>query len=88
MSAFRGVWQLLVVLSGAAVAPAALAQASPVPPAVEQAAKTYITRGSLEGTIRFLSSDALEGRGPATRGASRQREKRRSLQGAPGNRAS
>jgi Zn-dependent M28 family amino/carboxypeptidase len=68
VSAFRGVWHLFLVLSGAAVATVALAQASPVPPAVEQAAKTYITRGSLEGTIRFLSSDALEGRGPATRG--------------------
>ncbi len=68
MSAFRGVWRLLGVLSGAAVATAALAQTSPVPPAVEQAAKTYITRGSLEAAIRFLSSDALEGRGPATRG--------------------
>jgi Zn-dependent M28 family amino/carboxypeptidase len=68
VSAFRGVWRLFVVLSGAAVATAASAQGSPVPPAVEQAAKTYITRGSLEGTIRFLSSDALEGRGPATRG--------------------
>jgi Zn-dependent M28 family amino/carboxypeptidase len=68
VSAFRGVWRLLGVLSGAAVTTAVLAQTSPVPPAVEQAAKTYITRGSLEGAIRFLSSDALEGRGPATRG--------------------
>jgi len=39
-----------------------------VPGNVEQAAGTYINRGALEGPIRFLSSDALEGRGPATRG--------------------
>ena len=36
--------------------------------AVDQAARTYITRGALEAPVRFLSSDALEGRGPATRG--------------------
>jgi Zn-dependent M28 family amino/carboxypeptidase len=40
----------------------------PITPAVEQAAKTYITRSALEAPIRFLSSDALEGRGPASRG--------------------
>jgi Zn-dependent M28 family amino/carboxypeptidase len=39
-----------------------------VPPAVEKAARTYITQGSLEAPIRFLASDLLEGRGPATRG--------------------
>jgi len=38
------------------------------PPAAEQAAKVGITRNSLEAPIRFLASDALEGRGPATRG--------------------
>jgi Zn-dependent M28 family amino/carboxypeptidase len=54
---------------GAAMAATALAQAaSPVPPAVEQAAKTFINRSALEAPIRFLASDALEGRGPATRG--------------------
>src|SRR2546430_6812981 len=37
-------------------------------PALEQAGKTYITRSALEAPIRFLSSDALEGRGPASRG--------------------
>ena len=39
-----------------------------IPPGVEQAAKAYITRNALEAPIRFLSSDALEGRGPASRG--------------------
>jgi Zn-dependent M28 family amino/carboxypeptidase len=51
-----------------ALARAALAQDVPIPAAVEQAARSYITRASLEAPIRFLSSDLLEGRGPATRG--------------------
>jgi Zn-dependent M28 family amino/carboxypeptidase len=55
-------------LAGLAVAAVAHGEAAPVPPAVEQAARTYITRASLEAPIRFLSSDLLEGRGPATRG--------------------
>jgi Zn-dependent M28 family amino/carboxypeptidase len=38
-----------------------------VPPAVEQAARTQITRAALEAPIRFLASDLLEGRGPGTR---------------------
>jgi Zn-dependent M28 family amino/carboxypeptidase len=42
--------------------------AAPVPAAVEQAGRTYIVRSSLEAPIRFLASDALEGRGPGTRG--------------------
>jgi Zn-dependent M28 family amino/carboxypeptidase len=37
-------------------------------PEVEHAAQIEITRASLEAPIRFLASDALEGRGPATRG--------------------
>ena len=67
---------VLLTLSAAApaavVAAAAAASASAEPPAipgsVEQAARTYITRDALEAPIRFLSSDLLEGRGPATRG--------------------
>jgi len=47
---------------------AALAEVPTLQPAVEQAAKTFITRSSLEAPIRFLASDALEGRGPASRG--------------------
>jgi Zn-dependent M28 family amino/carboxypeptidase len=43
------------------------AQTAPVPPPVEKAAGAYITRAALEAPIRFLSSDLLEGRGPATR---------------------
>jgi hypothetical protein len=39
-----------------------------IPAGVEAVAKAQITAGSLEAPIRFLASDALEGRGPATRG--------------------
>jgi Zn-dependent M28 family amino/carboxypeptidase len=53
-------------VAGVALAGVALAQA-PVPPEVEQSAHTYITRAALEAPIRFLASDLLEGRGPATR---------------------
>lgn len=49
-------------------APAQNASLAPITPAVDQVAKTYITQGALQAPIRFLSSDALEGRGPATRG--------------------
>ena len=52
---------------------AALAAAQPatpgsVPPAVDRAAHAFITQGALAGPIRFLASDLLEGRGPASRG--------------------
>ena len=43
-------------------------QTAVVPGAVEQVARASITRATLEAPIRFLSSDLLEGRGPATRG--------------------
>src|ERR1035438_4229336 len=46
---------------------AALAQDAPVTPAQKSAAKE-ITPELLRSHIRFLSSDLLEGRGPATRG--------------------
>ncbi len=39
-----------------------------IPPAVEATAKAQITAAALEASIRFLASDELEGRGPATRG--------------------
>jgi Zn-dependent M28 family amino/carboxypeptidase len=39
-----------------------------VPQAVERAAHTYITQAALAAPVRFLASDLLEGRGPATRG--------------------
>src|SRR5215470_16643203 len=56
------------VLAGAALAGTALAQDATLPAPIEQAARTYITRAALEAPIRLLSSDLLEGRGPATRG--------------------
>ena len=68
------VWNLIrraLLLSGSAVFTTGLAvaqQALPFPDAVTAAAKTYINRNTLEAPIRFLASDALEGRGPATRG--------------------
>ena len=55
-----------VTAAGLALSSAALAQA-PVSGEVEQAARAYITRAALEAPIRFLASDLLEGRGPATR---------------------
>jgi Zn-dependent M28 family amino/carboxypeptidase len=58
----------LGILFSCALAAAALAATAPVPPAVVDAAHTYITRGALESAIRYLSSDLLEGRGPASRG--------------------
>jgi Zn-dependent M28 family amino/carboxypeptidase len=39
-----------------------------VSPALERAAKTYITRDALQASIRFLAGDELEGRGPGSRG--------------------
>jgi Zn-dependent M28 family amino/carboxypeptidase len=51
-----------------ALAGSALAQSPPLADAVQQAAHRDITRAALEGPIRFLSSDLLEGRGPGTRG--------------------
>jgi Zn-dependent M28 family amino/carboxypeptidase len=52
-----------IILTGAAAA-----QVPVIPDDVHKAARTSITQASLEGPIRFLSSDLLEGRGPATRG--------------------
>jgi Zn-dependent M28 family amino/carboxypeptidase len=62
----------LTIFAVAACA-AALAAAQPaapgsVPPAVDRAAHAFITQAALEGPIRFLASDLLEGRGPASRG--------------------
>jgi len=66
----------MTVLSSAAFATVALAQSLPldnsaapaIPPVVEQVAKQQITQSTLQAPIRFLADDALEGRGPATRG--------------------
>jgi hypothetical protein len=67
MIAVRELGQFGTVFT-AALAAVAVAQSPAVPEAVEQAARSYITRGALEAPIRFLSSDLLEGRGPATGG--------------------
>ncbi|MBV8145464.1 MAG: M28 family peptidase [Gammaproteobacteria bacterium] len=68
VAALRETARLGFILFTLLLTRAALAEDTPLPAAVEQAARTYITRGALEGPIRFLSSDLLEGRGPATRG--------------------
>jgi Zn-dependent M28 family amino/carboxypeptidase len=56
---------ILVFAPGAA---ALSAEQPTIPEPVQAIAKREITRGTLEAPIRFLSSDDLEGRGPATRG--------------------
>ena len=69
--AHLGAWILgLAVAALAAAQPAAPApgSASSIPSAVDRSAHAFITQGALEAPIRFLSSDLLEGRGPATRG--------------------
>src|SRR5689334_10086719 len=59
-----------LVLSLALLLSAGAANAGPydIPDSVQAVAKAQITAGALESHIRFLASDALEGRGPATRG--------------------
>ena len=59
---------ICAALTSASLLPAIAQTPAPVPAAVEQAAHSSITRGTLEAPIRFLSSDYLEGRGPGTRG--------------------
>jgi Zn-dependent M28 family amino/carboxypeptidase len=67
--AISNIRRRFIALVGAAAASCSAAfAAAPVPAAVEQAGRESITRATLEAPIRFLSSDALEGRGPATRG--------------------
>src|SRR5687768_3078438 len=51
--------------------PVCAASATPpleIPQAVESVARAQITPHALRAPIRFLASDELEGRGPATRG--------------------
>jgi Zn-dependent M28 family amino/carboxypeptidase len=65
----RIVWIITACAFPACIATAVRGAAAPAPaPEVEHAAQAQITRGSLEAPIRFLAADALEGRGPATRG--------------------
>jgi Zn-dependent M28 family amino/carboxypeptidase len=66
--AVSGMGRFAVFAAVFALAGSALAQSPPLPDAVEKAAQRDITRAALEGPIRFLSSDLLEGRGPGTRG--------------------
>jgi len=66
--AVPGIGRVSGLIAALALAGSAQAQSSPLPAGVERAAHTYITRAALEAPIRFLSSDLLEGRGPATRG--------------------
>ncbi|MGP8032651.1 MAG: M28 family peptidase [Steroidobacteraceae bacterium] len=56
-----------VTLAAVTLTGLGFADSAPVPPAVEQAARSYVTRAALEAPIRYLSSDLLEGRGPGTR---------------------
>jgi Zn-dependent M28 family amino/carboxypeptidase len=58
----------IAAVAGCLAAAVAAAQDPAVPPAVERVGKEVITRNALEAPIRFLADDALEGRGPATRG--------------------
>lgn len=59
---------LMLLGAATALAIAAEAPSFAIPASVEQVAKAQITAGSLEAPIRYLADDALEGRGPATRG--------------------
>ena len=58
----------VVFVAAALGAASAFAQQAQVPDSVQSVARREITRGALEAPIRFLASDELEGRGPATRG--------------------
>ena len=66
----KRIWCLLVLLSLGFFALAAAPAAGPKAPisADEKHAASAITASSLKAHIRFLASDLLEGRGPATRG--------------------
>ena len=59
-----------LILIGAVVVFTAARAAAPadIPAAVADVAKARITAATLRAPIRFLASDELEGRGPATRG--------------------
>lgn len=58
----------LIGVAGLALTVAAAAQSYSVPDDVAAAARADITASSLRAPIRFLASDALEGRGPGSRG--------------------
>ena len=52
----------------AAVSVRAAAPSTDIPANVDAVAKAEITASALRAPVRFLASDELEGRGPATRG--------------------
>ncbi len=68
MTTVRRQLPIKLALAALALVRVAGAATAPVPEAVERTAKAYITRAALAAPIRFLSSDLLEGRAPATRG--------------------
>ena len=68
MTTVRDTGRLGLLLAALALAGVVRAEDAPLPAAVEQVVRRTITRAALEAPIRFLSSDLLEGRGPATRG--------------------
>ncbi|HZC87090.1 MAG TPA: M28 family peptidase [Steroidobacteraceae bacterium] len=68
MTTVRDVGRFGLLLAALVLAGAVRAEDPPLPAAVAQVARGTITRAALEAPIRFLSSDLLEGRGPATRG--------------------
>jgi Zn-dependent M28 family amino/carboxypeptidase len=68
VTALRDVGRSGLLLAALVLAGAVRADDEPLPAAVGQVARSTITRAALEAPIRFLSSDLLEGRGPATRG--------------------
>ena len=59
--------RLLAIAAVFATVVHAQSNAPLIPPAVATIAKAQINANTLEAPIRFLASDALEGRGPATR---------------------
>ena len=68
VTAVRDVARSGLLLAALVLAGAVRAEDPPLPAAVAQVAHGTITRAALEAPIRFLSSDLLEGRGPASRG--------------------
>src|SRR5688572_19062863 len=68
MILFRFATRSCLSLSAALAATLAFAQKAEIPEPVERTAERHITRDAIVAPIRFLASDHLEGRGPATRG--------------------
>lgn len=61
-------WWAATAAAAAAVTALAFARPANIPQPIERAAQQHITQQAIAGPIRFLASDLLEGRGPATRG--------------------